>query len=170
MNWEFELLYFFQSLHKPWLDPVMTGASRLADHGMIWILTAVVLLCFQRTRRIGIAVSAALILSFLTGNLFLKNVVMRSRPCWIDPDIPLLISSPKDFSFPSGHTMASFAAAVSIYLQDKRWGLAAVCLAALIACSRLYLFVHFPTDVLFGLVWGAGLAILVNRVMRRYPE
>ena len=87
----------------------------------------------------------------------------RERPCWIDPAVQLLIENPGDFSFPSGHTMASFEAAVSILLYNRRWGAAALVLAALIAFSRLYLFVHFPSDVLTGLVLGVVIALAVHK-------
>ena len=101
----------------------------------------------------------------LIGNIFLINLVARDRPCWIDPTIQLLVASPKDFSFPSGHTMASFEAAVSIFLYNRRWGAAAFVLAVLISFSRLYLFVHFPSDVLTGLVLGTVIAVAVHKIV-----
>lgn len=162
---EFGILYFLQSLHTPWLDAVMKNITHLGDSGIFWILTGLVLFCFKKTRRMGFCVLLSLAGGLLIGNIFLKNLVARDRPCWIDPTIQLLVASPKDFSFPSGHTMASFEAAVSIFLYNRRWGAAALVLAALIAFSRLYLFVHFPSDVLTGLVLGTVIAVAVHKIV-----
>lgn len=167
MGWEFEFLYFLQTLHRPWLDQIMVRITSLADHGQFWVLLGLALICFKRSRKIGIAMIASMALSVLIGNVILKNLIARSRPCWIDETVVLLIGNPKDYSFPSGHTLASFTSAVSIFKQNKRWGTAALVLAALIACSRLYLFVHFPTDILGGIVLGTISALIVYRVMKK---
>ena len=103
------------------------------------------MLFFSRTRKVGLAVLLSLLGGFLVGNLLLKNLAARERPCWLMPEVLLLIESPHDYSFPSGHTLASFETAFSIFLYNKKWGIAAEVLAALIAFSRLYHFVHFPT-------------------------
>ena len=162
---EFDILYFLQSLHTPWLDLFMKSVTSLGDHGVFWILTGLVLLCFRLTRPMGLCVLLSLAAGFLIGNLYLKNLVARERPCWIDSTIPLLVKNPKDYSFPSGHTLASFEGAVSIWLYNRKWGTASLVLAACIACSRLYLFVHFPTDVLGGMVLGILIALAVHRTV-----
>ncbi|MBS6644802.1 MAG: phosphatase PAP2 family protein [Clostridiaceae bacterium] len=168
MGWEFELLYFLQKLHTPWLDQFLVRITGLSDHGEIWIALALAFLCFKKSRKMGIAMIGAMALSFLAGNVLLKNMIGRSRPCWIDSSVALLIDSPKDYSFPSGHTLVSFTASVSIYLQNRRWGLATLLLAVLITFSRLYLFVHFPTDILGGAVLGIASAFCVNHVMKKW--
>ena len=160
---EFGILYFLQSIRTPWLDVVMKNITHLGDSGIFWILTGLVLFCFKKTRKMGFCVLLSLAGGLLIGNILLKNLVARDRPCWIDPAVQLLIENPGDFSFPSGHTMASFEAAVSIFLYNRRWGAAALVLAALIAFSRLYLFVHFPSDVLTGLVLGVVIALAVHK-------
>lgn len=162
---EFDILYFLQSLHTQWLDLFMKNITSLGDHGMFWILTGLVLLCFRPTRPMGLCVLLSLAAGFLIGNLILKNLVARERPCWIDSSIPLLVKNPRDYSFPSGHTLASFEGAVSIWLYNRRWGEAFLVLAACIAFSRLYLFVHFPTDVLGGMVLGILIAWLVHKAV-----
>lgn len=164
---EFGILYFLQSLHTPWLDGLMKEITRLGDHGIFWIITGIVLLCFKRTRPMGLCVLLSLAVGFLMGNMVIKNLVARERPCWIDKSIPLLVKNPRDYSFPSGHTLASFEGAVSIWLYNHRWGTAALILAALIGFSRLYLFVHFPTDVLGGMILGIIIAVLVHRVKEK---
>ncbi len=164
---EFDILYFLQSLHTPWLDVFMKEITSLGDHGIFWILTGAVLLCFKKTRIIGFCVILSLAAGFLVGNTFLKNVIARERPCWIDSSVPLLIHNPRDYSFPSGHTLASFEGAVSIWLYHRKWGTAALILAALIGFSRMYLFVHFPTDVLGGLILGVLIALLVHSIVEK---
>ncbi len=154
MSWEFEFLHGLQGLHTPWLDQVMVFVTRLADHGEVWLGLACLFLCIKKTRPLGLAMLVSITLGYVTGNLILKNLFARSRPCWLEPQIPLLVSVPRDYSFPSGHTLVSFEGAVSIWNYDRRWGLAALGAAVLIACSRLYLFVHFPTDILGGMVLG----------------
>ena len=112
----------------------------------------------------------AMLLTFIIGNLILKNAISRDRPCWIEPTVTLLVKSPTDFSFPSGHSMNGFTAAVTILFYDKRWGIAAVVLAALIAFSRLYNFVHFPTDVFAGIVIGTVIACVTNALFVRVKK
>ena len=167
---EFELLYMIQKLHTPFLDEVMKGITFLGESGWFWILLAVLLFCQKRTRKIGLAVALSLAVGLLLGNMILKPLVARQRPCWLDGSIPLLIASPRDFSFPSGHTLASFEGAVSIFLYRRDWGLWALALAVLIAFSRLYLFVHFPTDVLAGIIMGTVIAWSVVRTAKRRTE
>jgi len=117
---EFAILYALQSLRNPWLDLVMTRITGLGDHGIIWILIGVVLFCIPKTRKMGIGVLLSLGVGLLLGNMILKNLVERSRPCWIDPSISLLIQNPRDFSFPSGHTLASFEGTISIWIYHKK--------------------------------------------------
>ncbi len=158
----FDVLYFLQSLHTPKLDVFMREITGLGDNGIFWIITGIVFLCFKKTRVMGVCVILSLGVGLLMGNLVLKNLIARERPCWIDTTIPLLVRNPKDYSFPSGHTLASFEGAVSIWLYNRKWGAAALVLATLIGFSRLYLFVHFPSDVLGGLVLGILIAVFVH--------
>ena len=99
----------------------------------------------------------------LVGNVVLKNLVARPRPCWLDESVQLLIATPKDFSFPSGHTLSSTIGATILTRADHRFGYAAIPLAVLLAFSRLYLYVHFPSDVFAGAVLGLVIGELVSR-------
>ena len=112
----------------------------------------------------------SLAVGFIVGNVVLKNLIARQRPCWLDQTVALLIENPRDFSFPSGHSLASFEGAVSIFLYDKKWGGAAIVLAAFIAFSRLYLFVHFPTDVLAGTILGIFVAFFVHKWLEGFKR
>ena len=91
----------------------------------------------------------------------------RPRPCTVDPDFALLIARPTSSSFPSTHSAWSFAGAAAIFQNHRKAGLAAFALAALIAFSRMYLFVHFPTDILAGMVLGILIGILAVRICRK---
>ena len=147
--------------------PVIT---HLGSAGIIWILWAFVLICIRKYRTCGIKMLAGMLMGLIIGNLILKNLVARDRPCWIDTDILMLISVPEDYSFPSGHTLASTISAVILMQEDKELGIPAVMLAVLIAFSRMYLFVHFPTDILGGLILGLIIGFSVNPVWNRISE
>lgn len=167
---EFSILYWFQGLHNPILDPIMTSISFLGNTGGIFILIGVILFCIKKTRRIGLAVLLSLLGGLLIGNGLLKHLVMRQRPCWIDESVQLLVHNPTDYSFPSGHTLAAFETAVSVFFYSKRWGIVLFVFAALMALSRLYLFVHFPTDVLSGMALGIFIGWYVHRILEKYRD
>ena len=161
MNWEFDWLYALQQIHNPVLDKIMVALSTIGNAGILWIVLAVILLIMKKTRRCGTQMALAMLLTFIIGNLVLKNMISRDRPCWIDPTVALLVKNP------TGHSMNGFTAAVTILFYNKRWGIAAIILASLIAFSRLYNFVHFPTDVFAGIVIGTVVACLVNLLFMR---
>lgn len=158
MTWEFSVLDFIQgNLRSGFGDLLMLLITRLGDGGMIWIILALALLINPKTRKTGAALAAALALEALCSNLILKPLVARIRPCDINPAVQLLIPRPDDFSFPSGHTGFSFAGAAVLFFHKSRLRIPALILAGLIGFSRLYLYVHYPTDVLAG----AGLGIML---------
>ena len=137
------------------LDRVMPWVSFLGNGGMVWILAACLLLCTRRYRRSGILLLVGLAAGALVGNLLLKPLISRARPSWPYPVPALLSRAPAGYSFPSGHALSSFAAATILALTDRKLGAFALPLACLIALSRLYLYVHFPSDVLAGAILGA---------------
>lgn len=159
---ELEILYTIQRMHNTFLDLLMPAVSFLANGGMIWVIIAVGMMLSRKTRKCGFLVLVCMLICLLAGNMGLKNIVARQRPCWIDSSVQLLIPVPRDYSFPSGHTMHSFTAAVMIFFHYKKWGIMTLVLAAVIAFSRMYLFVHFPTDILGGLVIGVFVAVSVK--------
>ena len=154
MSVDFEILYFIQTLRSDWLDWIMTLITHLGDAGIFWILLSVILACKKETRLCGFTMMISLLMMQIIGNMILKEIIARPRPCWLDDGIVLAIAEPESFSFPSGHTYSSFVCAVTILFFNKKWGAAALILAALIAFSRMYLFVHFPSDILGGIVLG----------------
>ena len=163
------------NLWCPALDAAMPVITALGDAGIFWMVLAAVLLLFRKTRRVGLGMGFAMVLGLLLCNLMLKPLCQRPRPYDYQYDvfgkvIPLIIQRQHDFSFPSGHTIASFEAAGVILLNHKKWGIGALVLASLIAFSRLYLYVHYPTDVLASIALGFGLALLGNWLSRRIPD
>lgn len=169
---ELRILYAIQGMHTDLMDLLMVTISTIGDKGMVWIAMAAALMFSRKTRRCGILMLVSMFLCLLFGNGLLKNLIARERPCWIDPSVPLLIANPWDYSFPSGHTMHAFTAAVVIFLHNRRAGLLVIAMAAVMAFSRMYLFVHFPTDILGGAIVGILAAMLVCRIFipRLTPE
>ena len=149
-NIDFKILDAIQTIATPVLDAFFVFITHLGDAGAMWIVVAVLCLCFKRTRKCGIMLACVLILGTLIGNVALKNIIARPRPFLQNPDMlnSLLISQPSGYSCPSGHTLASFESAFIIFLNNKKWGIAALVMATLIAFSRMYLYVHFFTDIL----------------------
>lgn len=160
-NMDITILDWIQSVFKcaflDWFMPIVTS---LGNAGIVWIIICVLLLTYKKTRKYGVMMGCALILCLLIGNLFLKPVVARVRPFDINTAIDILIKKPLDFSFPSGHTMSSFAAATVLVYMDKKIGAISFVLATIIGFSRLYLYVHYPSDVIIGLFIGVLLGII----------
>lgn len=152
---EMILLFVQEVIRNPLLTPFFTAVTRLGDNGILWIVTAAVLLFPKKTRKIGCMMFLALLGSLIINNLFLKNLVARVRPYEAIPELLPLIEKQPDDSFPSGHTASSFAAASILFRRlPRRFGVPALLLAALIAFSRLYLGVHYLSDILCGLASG----------------
>lgn len=171
MGIEISILDWIQSLRSPIGDMAIPLITKLGDGGAIWILLAVILLVNSGKRKSGAILAVALCVDVILCNGILKNLFGRIRPCDVNASVPLLIARPDDFSFPSGHTAASFAAVTALIRagESKLWK-PALFLAILIAFSRLYLYVHYPTDILGGIIVGiaAGTVgyMLVAKVKR----
>ena len=164
---DWSILRFIQStLRCGFLDFLMTKITYLGSAGAVWIVAAIGLTMSKKYRRYGITLFVALLVGLLVGNVVLKNLIARPRPCWLQ-SIDLLIKNPKDYSFPSGHTLSSVIGAVVLTSANRKFVWFSVPLATLIAFSRLYLFVHFPSDVLSGAVLGLIIGTLSVFVCRK---
>ena len=171
MEWEFDFLYVLQGIRTPFLDKIMALLSTLGNAGLLWIVIAVVLCISKKYRRGGMQMLSAELLGFIVGNLIIKNLVNRLRPFQIDETVSLIGMIPIDSSCPSGHTLNGITAAVTLMFIDKRMGIPALVLAILIAFSRMYNFMHFPTDVLAGALLGVVSAVFMNYVFeKKVPE
>ena len=168
---ELQILDALQTIHNPVLDTLMYAITRLGDAGIIWILLCIVLLVLPKTRKSGVILMAALLVDLVICNGILKPLVHRIRPFDVRTGIELLVKRPTDFSFPSGHTAASFASVMALYLAgEKKIWISSLGLAVLIAFSRLYLYVHYPTDVLGGVVAGLAAGALGYWLVKKVSE
>ena len=159
-NVDWAILRFIRdNLFCPFLDAVMPVVSAAGNSGIIWIVISAILLCSKKYRKYGLLCLCGMLVGLVIGNVALKNLVARPRPCWTE-DISLLIKNPTDFSFPSGHTLSSVISAVILCSAGRRFAAFAIPLAVLIAVSRLYLFVHFPSDVIFAALLGLAIGFL----------
>lgn len=169
---DFSILNFIQNTFAcDFMNTLMILITNLGA-GVIWIIGAIVLLFFKKYRFFGIAVLAALLFTILLSEYGLKLLVMRERPYLLVEGFQLIIKEPSGTSFPSSHTATSFAAAMPFFMVKKRFGLIALFYAVLVGFSRLYLYVHFPSDVLCGAIFGSligiGMAFLFRYISKRF--
>lgn len=167
-NLDFQILDFIQThMRCAFLDAVMPLFTTLGNGGFLWLLLTGILLCLKTHRRRGAMLFGGLAAGFVVVNLLLKPLCARPRPSWL-VDVPLLIANPTDFSFPSGHTASSFIAAFLLTAYRPRLGFIAIPAATLMAFSRLYLYVHFPSDVLGAVLLSGLIALGISRAARIY--
>ena len=183
---EIQILHWFETLHNPITNPIFYVITTLGNAGWFWIVLAVLMLTVlpKKYKKAGLTMAIALILSLIFCNGIMKHLWARPRAFWVVgqnfvvgnefENLYGIFNSIHDYSFPSGHSSASFAAAVSIFMWRKKEGSAALVLAALIAFSRLYFTVHYPTDVLVGTITGAlyGVAayFIVKAIINKVPK
>ena len=150
------------------LDVAMPIVTMFGDGGIFWIACSVLLMLFPKTRRTGLGMAFALTMGLIVCNMTLKPLVARIRPYDLQAElgvaINLLNGTMHDFSFPSGHTIASFEGAVVMLRNSKKMGIPALILAIAIAFSRLYLYVHYPTDVIASIILGTIFALIGNAI------
>lgn len=165
------LLFIQEHIRMDWMDGIWKLITFLGDAGWFWIALGIVLLIPKKTRKVGLMALLALGLGALITNVTLKPLIARTRPFDLVEAIVPLVDRPHDFSFPSGHTCASFACAWVYYrMLPKKYGVPAVILAALIGVSRLYVGVHYPTDVLGGFLVGMISAMVICYGMKKVED
>lgn len=164
-GWEAAVLLWIQNvLRGPVMDAFFVVYTMLGNMGLCWLALSVVMLCFRKTRKAGMAGLLALLIGFLCTNVILKPLVSRVRPWLVVEGLTALVAEHDPHSFPSGHTCAAFAAALAWrpYVPG-RWGDVALACAGLMGFSRLYVGVHFPTDVLCGALVGVLSAWVIHK-------
>ena len=180
VSFDLPILDWIQAnLQSGFMDFIMPIITLFGDAGIFWMVWAAILVFIPKTRKIGLGMAFAMAMGLLVCNVTLKPLVGRMRPydfqidelgkTWEDILLAgkLLVETPHDYSFPSGHTIASFEACTVLMLNDKRMGIPATILAILIAFSRLYLYVHYPTDVIFSVFAGILFAVLGNMIAQK---
>ena len=150
-------------LHSPVLNFFMKTITYLGEDGLFWIILAVVLCLFRKKRRFGVFLAGALLIEVLFNELGLESIFERPTGASLPPERR---QRPSSFSFPSGHTASSFAAATVLFCANKEWGTPALVLAALIGFSRVYCGVHYCTDVLAGMLVGIVVGIAAYFLIR----
>ncbi len=165
--WELNVLHWFDSIHGTVLDPAMVGITYSATSGLIWFVLGFLMTCSPRWRRCGASVIVSVVVAYILADIMIKPLVCRDRPFAVE-DFDLLISAPDTWSFPSGHTASAFAGATAILIHSRRWGCVAMLYATLVGISRMYLCVHWPTDVIAGAALGIAAAFLAVWVMSRW--
>lgn len=167
MGLDAQILLWIQAHRVPALNPVMVGITLLGSGGIVWIAILLLLLIRKDTRRYGLTGAVSLGVGFAV-YFILNHIVQRTRPFIAVKGLALLGSKPLGYSFPSGHTTTAFAVAVVLFLcLPGKFGIPALVLAALISLSRLYIGVHYPTDVLAGFLIGTITAVIVHAFMMR---
>lgn len=165
------LLYIQESIRNPVLTPYVKVITTLGNGGAIWVLLTLIMLLIPKTRRIGCIMVLSLIGTLLINNMLIKNLVARTRPYEVIGGLTYLIPKPREYSFPSGHAGSSFSAAWVMFRQlPKRYGVPALILAILISLSRLYVGVHYPSDVLFGMISGTLISLAAETIVERIEK
>lgn len=162
------LLYIQEHIRMPIFTPFVVFITTLGDAGLIWVVASLLLLIPKKTRKIGCISILALLGSLIVNNLLLKNLVHRTRPYELVQGLVPLVKKPVDFSFPSGHTGSSFASGCVLFRNlPKPAGILALVLAVLISLSRLYVGVHYPSDVLVGMVNGIWISFAAEWIYQK---
>ena len=158
-------------------DVLWTAITSFGEAGIFWIALSLVLMLIPKTRKAGFTMGLALLIGVIVGNGILKNVLARPRPYDAFSDLSHRLAwgeMSTDYSFPSGHTLASFEASVGLFIHFKKWGIVAMVLAFFVCISRLFLIVHYPTDVLAGAILGTLFAFIAAKVVdllwRKYAK
>lgn len=159
---DFNILFWIQNLiRNDVFDVIIPFYTSLGEDGIIWIALGLILLIPKKYRKTGIMVLAALLVMLVVNNIVLKNLIARPRPCWTYPEMVQLVHNPSSYSFPSGHTTSAFAVAFTVFSQHKKLGKVIIVMAAIMAFTRLYVFVHFPTDIYGGILVAAAITTFV---------
>ncbi|MDO4379518.1 MAG: phosphatase PAP2 family protein [Clostridia bacterium] len=180
LHFDLSVFQWVQTIHGGFLDKLMVIITSLGEGGIIFIAIALALLCTKKYRKAGVAIIVALLVMEVGNNLILKTLFARPRPFNLDPTVyswwhevykfPELVSRPTSYSFPSGHTSSAFAAAIALLWYDRKFGIPLTLFAAVMGFSRIYVEVHYCTDVLFGALVGIVYALIgVLIVNKLYP-
>lgn len=159
----FILDFIREHISNPVLNPIAIGITWLGEYGIVPIVLTIIMLCTKRFRKMGIAMAIAIIIGFVVGNLTLKPIIARVRPYDLN-DVSLIVPRLKDFSFPSAHTMITFCVSTAMVHYRRKIGITGLVLAGFVGLSRLYLYVHYPSDVIVGCIMGIAFGIIAVKI------
>ncbi len=175
LSFDLAVFSWIQTIQNSVLTPMMQGISLLGTKGAIFFLLGFLLLCSRKWREVGVMILRALAITTVCNSVIVKELLARPRPFELDYDwwlavyrYPGFVARPDSFSFPSGHTAAAFAAAAAMFAKSRKGGLLLCVFAALMGFSRVYLEVHYCTDVLFGALFGVVYALIAVAIVRHY--
>ena len=147
------LIWIQENMRAEWLTPIMVAVTHIGF--FIWIVFSLVFLINKNTRKLGIIASTSIVYNLIIVNLILKNFIGRIRPYEVIEKLTILVGEQSDKSFPSGHTSIAFAfVSVTWFLLPKKYSVPMTVFASLIAFTRMYIGVHYPTDILGGIAAG----------------
>lgn len=167
---ELQILHAIQGIHQEWLTEILRFFTTIGESGLVWIVIAIVLTCIPKTRKCGLTMIIAMAITYLVGNLFLKNVIARPRPCAVDPGVTLKIPFPSEYSFPSGHTSNGFAGAVTIFSYYRKAGILSLLVAAIIGFFQTLFLRALSHGYLGGIVLGTLDALLAVYLVKRLED
>lgn len=168
---DIEILEYVQTLSgNPVVDGFMVFMSKIGDNGIVWIMLSMILITSKKHRKAGIMALSALVLSTLFGELLLKHLIGRQRPFEDHEMFKALIETSSVYSFPSGHATSSFAVAGTVAWIFRKYSPLLLGAAALVSLSRVYLFVHYPSDIVAGMILGLGCAAIVIQLYKRFVK
>ena len=160
-----ELSFLYSIPRTQFLDSFFLAVTNIAgSYGQLWLCVGILLLFFKKTRSTGIAVLISYIAVYVFGQFILKNLISRPRPCHVDETFELLVKRPSSSSFPSTHSSWAFGGATAIFMKFRKAGIASFVVATLIAFSRMYMFLHYPTDILAGMIMGIVFGIAAVKI------
>ncbi len=179
LQFDLSVFQWIQGIQNEFLNALMVGITTLGNGGAVFIVLGLVLLFTGKYRKAGFSIIVALLVMLICNDLFLKELFARPRPFnlfetnpekygfWAaDYIYPELIGKPSSFSFPSGHTSSAFAAAFALLWHNRKWGIPTTLFAALMGFSRIYVQVHYCTDVIFGVLTGAICALIALLIVK----
>ena len=174
-QFDFFIINFIQENFRcAFLDAIMPVITSLGNVGFIWLLISVILLFFKKTRSLGFQLLISIGFAYVIYQWVMKPIIARPRPFTQNPIVELLIKAPKDFSFPSGHTACGFSFVIILFLKKNKWWIPSLILASIIGFSRMYLYVHFFTDVicgaLCGIIFGAISFYFSEKILRKIND
>ena len=170
VSFDLPILDWIQAtMQSPFMDKFMPFITLFGEAGIFWIALSILFMIFPKTRKMGLGMGLAMAMGLLICNVIMKPMIARPRPydfqmAQFGKMIPLLIEAQHDFSFPSGHTIACFEASV-VMLKNNKWlGIPAFILGLMVTFSRMYLYVHYPTDVIVSVILGTLFALIGDAI------